>query len=202
MHEYSLEYHDRKRVYYYLVILSTLISIPIGFAIKYFATNFNLILVAPSGLVIFFIIFQLFDSYLWKMPFLYSFGILRIPNLNGKWIVMVKSSKVNENLYSEVNITQTYSKIRIRLNTNLSSSVSTMANIEMVDSTYFELRYEYSAKFQKDENSEVLQHYGVTNLSLESENGKFENSQKASYYTGLKRNSTGSMIFERKKDND
>jgi len=161
-----------------------------------------LIFIAPSGLIIFFLIFQLFDNYIWKIPFLYSLGIIKIPNLNGKWIVTMESSKTNEDITSEVNITQTYSKIKIRLLTELSTSVSTMANIEMIDSTYFELRYEYHAKFQKNKNSEILQHYGVTNLSLASENEKFENIQKASYYTGLSRNSRGTMNFKRKKEND
>ena len=202
MHEYSLSYHDRKKIYYFLVVLSTLVSIPIGFFIKLLSINFDLMLVAPSGFLVFFLIFQLFDKYLWKIPFMYTLSIIKIPNLNGKWIVTMHSSKEKEDIKAKVNITQTYSKIKIRLTTELSTSVSTMANIEMIDSTYFQLRYEYSAEFQKNKNSEILRHYGVTSISLESENEKFNNTQKAFYYTGLSRNSSGNMSFKRKEKND
>lgn len=198
MHEYSLSYHDRKNVYYVLVMLSSFIGIPIAFFLTSVSNTFGMIVTAPSGILIFFTIFHLFDNYIWKIPQMYSWGIIKIPNLNGKWLVMIESSESKNDIKANVNITQTYSKIKVRLTTNYSTSLSSMANIEMVDPTSFKLRYEYTAEFQKDKHSEIKRHYGVTSVFLESENEKFEKDQRASYYTESSRDSLGTMYFKRK----
>jgi len=199
MHEYSLSYHDRKNIYYFVVILSGIISIPITLFVGSISSILNLSLMAPSGLVIFFLVFHLFDKYIWKLPFMYSLGIIKIPNLNGRWLATIKSSKSNNDIEARVTITQTYSKIKILLTTEQSRSESTMANIDIIDPNSFKLRYEYHAEFQKDENSEIKRHYGVTSLFLESENQEFDNNHKASYYTELNRSSLGTMYFARSK---
>lgn len=198
MHEYSTSYHNRKNVYYFIAVISSLIGIGIALLIKLSLNTFELAIIAPSGLAVFGLTFLVFDRFIWKWSIMYNLGLIRIPNLNGKWTATMNSATTeNPDISAEINIHQTYSRIKIRLETQKSHSLSTMASIEMADPEYFKLRYEYLAEFQKDISSEIIRHYGVTDIALKSHNEKFDNKQNAKYYTEQIRNSNGIMKMTR-----
>jgi hypothetical protein len=194
MHEYSLSYHDRKKVYYFLAIISGSLGFLVAYLLNSFQNIFGFVIAAPSGIALFGVTFMVFDHLIWRIPIFYATGIIKIPNLNGTWIATIKSSKDDlADIGAKITIHQTYSKICIRLETEKSQSLSKMAVIEMADPTFFNLRYEYSAEYQRDQNAEILRHYGVTCLALKSDNHKFLNHQLANYYTELGRDTHGSM---------
>jgi hypothetical protein len=72
----------------------------------------------------------------------------------------------------------------------------------MASPTLFNLRYEYSAEFQRNEAAEILRHYGVTNIRLKSEDHKFSEQHAASYYTEQGRDSHGDITFARMVKNE
>lgn len=197
MHEYIISSHDRKYSYYFIAIISGLFGVGIAFLINAIKTNYGIIVAAPSGLAIFGLIFFLFDHFIWKYPPLYILGLVKIPNLNGDWVATISPSEAGNKISAKVKIHQTYSKIGIHLETDQSNSLSKMATIEMAHPTMFTLRYEYSAEFQRDEQSTILRHYGVTSIRLKSDDHHFLNEHLANYYTEQGRDSHGEIVFKK-----
>jgi hypothetical protein len=198
MHEYSVLGHERKKIYYLLAFLSGLLS-PALLAWTSQVSSFAKIqLVAPSGLAIFGLLSLLFDRILWKWSFFYKLGIIRIPNLNGRWIGYITSARRDYRIPVVIMIYQTYSRIRVRLETESkeASSLSLMASLEMVDPNCFNLNYEYLSE-TKSSSGGINRHYGVTRLTLKSENDKFEGEQRGFFYTDRERNSYGDVAISR-----
>ncbi len=202
MHEYSISHHDRKKAYYFIAILSGGLGTFVAYLIGDFQKAVGVAVAGPSGLAVFGLLFLLFDNFVWRWPLLYRLGIVKIPNLNGSWAAEITSSENSGGgIKAEINIHQTYSKIRIRLETNESHSLSQMAAFEMADPTFFNLRYEYSAEYQRDQNAEILRHYGVTCLKLKSADHIFSAQQSATYYTEQGRDSHGVIVVTKVKSN-
>tara|TARA_R110002049_G_scaffold49267_2_gene141145 strand:+ start:3153 stop:3755 length:603 start_codon:yes stop_codon:yes gene_type:complete len=197
MHEYSISNHDRKTAYYFLAVLSGLLGAVIAYFLGAFEKSFGVAVAAPSGLAVFGLLFIVFDKFIWKWPWLYNLGVVKIPNLNGYWDASMASSATGNQIDAQVFVYQTYSKIRIRLETEKSESISQMAALEMADPTLFNLRYEYSAEYQRDENADILRHYGVTSLKLKSDNHEFSSEHSATYYTEQGRDSHGTITIKR-----
>ncbi|MCW8965065.1 MAG: hypothetical protein OQK82_00045 [Candidatus Pacearchaeota archaeon] len=197
MHEYSISHHDRKTAYYFLAILSGLLGAFVAYILGTFESSFGIAVAAPSGLAVFGFFFLLFDRFIWQLPWLYTLGIIKIPNLNGQWDAAIVSSATGNEIQAQVYVHQTYSKIRIRLETEKSESLSQMAALEMADPTLFNLRYEYSAEYQRDKNAEILRHYGVASLKLKSRNHEFSSEHSATYYTEQGRDSHGTITVRR-----
>lgn len=199
MHEYTVIGHDRKKVYYTLAFLSGLLSPYISNLINKVSNLTDLTLLAPSGLAIFGLLFLLFDNVLWKWNLFYKTGFIKIPNLSGKWNGYIISSKQpQQQVPATITIYQTYSNIRIRLETQYARSLSLMAAFDMVDPSCFNLSYEYLSEYRSPQG-EIYRHYGVTRLSLKSyDDDKFDREQKGFYYTEKNRDAFGEIIFEKK----
>jgi|CXWL01.1.fsa_nt_gi hypothetical protein len=202
MHDYSISSHSRKNVHYIIAATSFCLVLLAAYFIAALQNTYEVAIVAPSSLAVFGflfgIFFLIFDQFLWRCSFLYR--LVKIPNLNGSWNTEIKSSQDTEaRIKATINIHQTYSKIRIRLETDKSHSLSQMAAFEMADPTYFCLRYEYSTEYQRDKNAQILRHYGVTCLRLKSPDHNFSAQQSATYYTEQGRDSHGTMVVIRKQ---
>ena len=203
MHEYTIQGHDRKKFYYCLTFLSGFLSQSLAIWLSQLANLTNIVnvsLIAPSGLAIFGLLFLLFDNFLWKFSLLYRCGLIRIPNLNGQYNGFMTSAKKIGEIPVKVSIYQSYSKIRIRLETQskLSYSYSIMASFETVDPNSFRFNYEYFSTYTP-EQGELQTHYGVTRLRLESTNNRFDGEQQGSYYTDRERNSYGKIFIKKCK---
>ncbi len=197
MHEYMTTHHDRKITYF----LITLVSGGLGTLIAYFIDKlemFGVLVAAPSGMLVFTLTFLLFDKFIWNLPILYKWGIVKIPNLEGVWdTIITTADPAAPEVKAKAIIHQTYSKIKIRIETDKSHSVSQMAILEMTDPTCFNLRYEYEAQYKRDENSNILRHYGVSCFSLKSNNHDFSSEQSATYYTEQGRDTHGEILIKK-----
>ncbi|VVD71917.1 hypothetical protein PAQ31011_00655 [Pandoraea aquatica] len=199
MHEYILTYHDRKLTYYVAATISGVIGVIITFAIGKLSVISGKIIAGPSGLAVFTLILLGLDHALIKCSIFYRWGLVKIPNLNGVWSgKMSSSNNKNQTIDAKITIHQTYTKIRVRLETDKSRSMSRMASIEMEDPKCFKLRYEYSAEYSASA-SEIHRHHGVTELVLISDDHLFDQPCQAKYYTELRRDTHGQMEFVRKK---
>ncbi len=72
----------------------------------------------PSPLVVYGIIFFLFDKYFWKWDIFRKFGVVWFPNLNGRWIGTQQSSHQENGkgvrVEGRLEIKQSFSKICVR----------------------------------------------------------------------------------------
>lgn len=202
MHEYSTSFHDRKLAYYFLATLSGIVGVFVAFLFKAISDVSGMVIAAPSGIVLYGVLFLGFDKYVWKLPLFYNLGLVKIPDLSGDWIAEISSSATGSKINAAVKIHQTYSKIRIHLETDKSDSLSQMAAIDMASPNMFTLRYEYSAEFKRNEDSEILRHYGVTSIRLKSNDHRFLENHSANYYTEQGRDSHGEIIFSRVVKNE
>jgi len=209
MHEYVVAHHDRKKIYYSAAILSSLV----GGLIIYVITKINgltgLAIAGPSGAVVFFLLFLIFDLWIWKLKILYEWGIIKIPNIGGDWMAEIssgapvgmdsesKSGPSQKVILANFKVHQNYSRLLIKLDTKNSESISQMASLVMVSPDCFKLRYEYLAKYKRNADSQPLMHYGVTEFTFESASSVFDSKYEASYYTELSRDSHGSMVISR-----
>lgn len=201
MHEYTTSYHDRKLAYYLLAILSSIVGIGVSFLLDAISDTSGIAIAAPSGLLLFGMLFLLFDRFVWRWSRLYKFGLVKIPDLNGDWTAVIYSFR-GKKIEAAVKIYQTYSKISIYLKTAKSDSLSQMAAIDMVSPNMFILRYEYSAEFKRDEAANILRHYGVTCVRLKSNDHRFLENHSANYYTEERRDSHGEITFSRVVKNE
>lgn len=197
MHEYTISYHDRKFAYYFIAMLSGVAGIVVAFILKAISDVSGVVIAAPSGIVLYGLLFVLFDKFVWKWPWLYNLGVVKIPDLSGNWNAEISPSATGSKINAAVKIHQTYSKISIHLETDKSDSLSQMAVIDMASPNMFTLRYEYSAEFKRNENSEIFRHYGVTSVKLKSDDHKFLENHSANYYTEQGRDSHGEIKLSR-----
>ncbi len=196
MHEYSVSYHDRKNVLYFLALFSILSSPLISHVLSKISSISSMNLAAPSGLAVFFLFFLIFDQFIWKWKLLYKLNIIKIPDLNGDWQGTILSSTGNKEIKIDVKIHQTYTKLTVRLEAPSSLSFSKMAIFDMADPTCFNLRYEYKAEY-KPSKTETKIHYGVTNLLLKNYDGEVTRIDEARYYTELGRDTHGQIVLQK-----
>jgi hypothetical protein len=112
MIHYSINSNSRTKIYFYIAVISILIT-------SFFPAIFNEIQMnqyyyAPSALTIFFFLLFLTDNFLWKLPIInYLIGV---SNVNGVWEgIVVRNNDVPFN--AKITVSQTWSKIQIRLET-------------------------------------------------------------------------------------
>lgn len=197
MHEYMTTHHDRKKTYF----LISLVSGGLGTLAAYLVDtleSIGILIAAPSGMLVFTLTFLLFDKFLWRLPILYKWGVVKIPYLEGNWDAIIKTTDpAASEVRAKAIIHQTYSKIKIRIETEKSNSLSQMAILEMTDPACFSLRYEYQAEYKRDENSNILRHYGVSCFNLKSNSHDFSSDQSATYYTEQGRDTHGEIMIRK-----
>ena len=195
MHGYDIPSHDRKLAYYIVGIVASLAGICIGWIIST-VSAYGLPVAAPSGVAIFGLAFLIFDKWVWRWKFLYSAGIIPIPDLAGTWTVALKNSTDEQSISASMEIHQTYTRLKVRLNTNSSESISQMAFLTVVDPKCYKLRYEYLAEYSPPQGT-VSRHYGVTSFTVTSDTASFKGPYKGDYYTEQGRDTNGSVQIKR-----
>lgn len=200
MHEYTITGHDRKMVYYVMAFLSAVVSSFLSGVLLHISQTTNIsIFTAPSGVAIYGFLFIIFDKWIWRWDIPILSSVLVIPNMNGEWEGHINSSLPKSkrgDIPITITISQTYSKIRIRLESEYSQSLSQMATIQMQDPSFCSLSYEYLSEYRPD-TSTVDRHYGVAKINLTVGMGKFAGTHKGSYYTEKSHNSSGEITLTR-----
>lgn len=208
MHEYVVSYHDRKKIYYIAAVVSGLLCGALIFLASKLNGLTGLAIAAPSGAAVFVLVFLIFDLWLWKASFLYDWGLVKIPNIEGDWLAKIvedpgaQAESKREPITAKLKIHQSYTRLVIRLNTEKSESVSQMASLVMVSPDCFKLRYEYLAAYRANEHAVPSTHYGVTELTLESSSSTFNAEYRARYYTEIARDSRGNISISRAPKNE
>lgn len=177
MKNYSIDTNARIKIYSSIAI----ISVAASSLLTLFEDNSFYKFIAPSVLMIYFILFNFFDKYLWKMKFLSS-----IPNLNGKWEGEITNS---DNLSSPLSlrIKQTWTKIDVVFESKDTISKIIAANIDIENSNETTLKYIYLVRGKTVEKKDVYGE-GSQEFRLSNDNKSMEGTYYSSKYRGGKAN--------------
>lgn len=196
MHEYSIDVENNK-VIFYLSVISIFISSGLTTIINLLITKIPYIEITISitAISIFGILYSLFDKFIWKWEILNKLGIIKIPNLNGKWEGQFQSSYhgFKEYLPVALVIEQSWSKICIKGKFNHSNSSSNTASIKVDLGKEVKLLYSYyNDKKPEYYKMGTSNHRGYANLEID------ENSMEGNYFNDPANNKNwGKMKLEK-----
>jgi len=193
MHPYSIDIEERKNILLFLAVVSIVFSWSFYKILGYY--QFSLWWWAESPSVLFFygLLFVIFDKWCWY--YLKKINFIKTPNLNGEWKGNLKSSFDNHS--SEVKATlkifQTWTRIKILLTTDQSSSHSESASIVIAAPEGKYLSYQYINEPKSEAVKTMSIHRGTGRLLFDEK----ENTLVGQYYSGRDRQNFGSLSFKR-----
>lgn len=177
----------------FLISLSAYLSYFLSLKLKELGIEVPFYVEIPlSAPAIYYIFFELFNNYLWKLPIFNWLGIIDFDNLNGRWLGKIKSSYDNfvSDIPAELNIVQKATSIKIRGKFNESKSISLhedfcFSDIDQTTALFFFYRNvpEYNA------TNTMAIHEGSSKLKYD----KLTKLLTGSYYSGRDRNNYGTI---------
>lgn len=194
MHPYATDSAERKLVPLYLAAAS------ITAAFLLHKTLEGVIpwwIDVPSVAGFYALFYLVFERWLWRLPFIHSSGLLRVPNLNGRWNGYVTSSfdghVTNHDTYLEIH--QTWTELSVCLRTDRSQSHSLIGTITTQNPTAGTLGYEYINEPKANAVANMQIHRGTARLDLTKLKDRWV--LEGEYYSGRGRQSFGTLHFEK-----
>ena len=151
---------------------------------------------APSTMGFYGVLFGLFDNWLWRLPHLRLLGLIKVPDLTGRWTGYVTSSfdQHAERREVAVEISQTWTRLAIRLRSKESRSNSIVASV-LTESHAEGCQVVY--KFRNEPivgaEKEMEAHQGTATLYVERDGAALE----GDYYSGRGRANEGRIHLSR-----
>ena len=194
LHSYELE--GRGRVTVALAILSILLVWLLDLGLKVANFEPQWWVSVPSFTGFYSVLFWLFDNHIWRWRLWWNLGLLRVPDLNGQWAGSVDSSYgPNGSTHSvSISITQKWSKLLVRFETQQSPSHSISGTLKVTDVVNPKLSYLYINQPRSSAPETMEIHRGTANLELKGAVLEGE------YYTGRGRMTFGSIRLTRIKN--
>jgi hypothetical protein len=194
MHGYSTDSNERRVVPFFLAALAIALAWLLSRLLA--ATHFSVPwwVDAPSSMGLYGALYTLFDKHLWRSRFIRKLGLVRVPNLTGRWRGFLTSSfdahvKQRE---VKVQISQTWTQISIALSTATSQSRSCVAAIQVADPDCITLIYQYENHPQASALRNMHMHFGTAMLRIS--NSSF---LVGDYYAGPDRGTFGRIACSR-----
>jgi hypothetical protein len=149
---------------------------------------------APSSMAFYGVLYALFDAYLWRNRLVCKLGLVRIPNLAGRWHGYLISSfdghvKRNDLL---ITIFQSWTQIVVYLTTRMSISRSCAAMLQVDDPEGVALIYQYQNQPLADAMRTMHMHYGTAMLIISN-----DGCLAGDYYSGRDRRTFGRICCRR-----
>ena len=181
-HEYCVHNgFNRSHAGKYVYSLATFISwILIYFLLKFLgglSPYWNVIISSAITALLFLTFYFLFDKWIWKTGLF--FKILKYPDISGEWSCKGISDyqeensemiKHNREWIGKVTILQSWDKVRIRLETEFSTSDSISAAIIYDEIEEYKVLYSYENKPKDLDHEELRIHRGFVELTLHKDN--------------------------------
>ena len=160
-----------------------------------FSETAKIVLGTPTGIGLLFSILNIFDKYAWKWSVFRWFGIVTIPNLEGRWKGTIESSYNGSSTHEAIlEICQTFSKIGINLYTATSESRSLIAGFSKDEGGQIRLYYLYqNTPHLIRAASTMISQQGSAVLKI-LKKGKLLDG--CYYNSGRERNTFGELKFE------
>src|SRR6266478_1473580 len=148
MHGYSTDSNERRIV----PLLLALVAIALAWGTSKLLAAAHVSVTwwvdAPSSMAFYGALYALFDRYLWRNSFVRKFGLVRIPNLTGRWrgylITSFDGHAKRHDLMMD--IFQSWTQIIVYLTTPTSMSRSCAAVIQVDDPEGAALVYQYQSQ--------------------------------------------------------
>jgi hypothetical protein len=149
---------------------------------------------APSSMFFYGTLYALFDRHLWRHSVMRKLGLVKTPNLAGRWRGYLTSSFDDHAKHHDVSlqIAQSWTQISILLSTATSISRSCVAVIQVSDPEGVALTYQYENQPLADATITMHMHYGTAMLRI-SDGGVLI----GDYYAGRDRGTFGRIYCRR-----
>jgi hypothetical protein len=149
---------------------------------------------APSVMAFYGVLYALFDRYLWRNGLMSQLGLVRMPNLAGRWYGYLISSFDGHAKHHDLMITicQSWTQIAVFLTTAKSISRSCAAVIQVDDPEGVALIYQYQNQPVADATRTMHMHYGTAMLRV-----SIEGFLVGDYYAGRDRRTFGRICCRR-----
>ena len=136
----------------------------------------------------------LFDRFVWRLQLVRRLRLIQTPDLNGQWEGELESSYYQDRQTTlvTVDITQTWSKLTVRLETEHSRSRSVIASLKTIGLPNSELTYQFINEPKSSAPSSMEMHRGTATLELVS------TGFVGDYYTGRGRGEIGTIKLWKK----
>ena len=151
---------------------------------------------APSTLGFYGVLYALFDRNLWRNRFVRKLGLVRVPNLTGRWHGYLTSSFDGHVKRHDliINILQSWTKIAVFLATETSISRSCAAVIQVDDPDGLSLTYQYQNQPLAKAMKTMHMHYGTATLRMSD-----DDSLSGDYYAGRDRRTFGQICCRKEQ---
>jgi predicted pore-forming effector associated with SMODS systems len=139
---------------------------------------------APSTLGYYGALYALFDRNLWRNRFARKLGLVRVPNLTGRWRGYLLSSFDGHTKGHDlmINIFQSWTEIAVFLATETSISRSCAAVIQVDDPDGLALTYQYQSQPLANAMRTMHMHFGTATLRVSD-----DDTLTGDYYAGRDR---------------
>jgi len=192
MHGYSTDSEERRVVPLFLAVL----AIALAWMSSKFLSAVHLSVPwwvdAPSSMFFYGALYALFDRHLWRSRLMRKLGLVRTPNLAGRWRGYLTSSFDNHARRHDVivQIFQSWTQISVYLSTATSVSRSSVAVIQASDPEGVAMIYQYENQPLADATRTMHMHCGTAMLRM-SDGSKDDSSLSGDYYAGRDRGTFG-----------
>lgn len=189
MHPYSIDTQERKNILLFLAIISIVLALGFYGVLN----NYQIVLPwwveNPSVLFFYGLLFIVFDKWAWKI--FRKIGFVKTPNLNGEWNGHLKTSfdEHSSEVKATLKIFQAWTKIKIILTTEQSSSHSETASFVIEAPEGKHLSYQYINEPKSSATKTMSIHRGTARLLFNEK----ENTLVGEYYSGRDRQNFGSL---------
>lgn len=194
MHPYSTDSHEREQIIFWLAV----ISVGLAWLLFRSLTAAHLTtpwwLDAPSTMGIFGLEFKLFDKVLWRQEWIHRIGLVKIPDLEGKWHGHIKSSFDQNSNDHEVNvrIRQSWTRFSLLLESANSASQTLIGSLQVKPAEGPVLSYQYRNEPKPGAVETMQIHYGTARLVLRN-----ASILEGNYYSGRGRQNYGSIYLKK-----
>ena len=152
MHAYAMNTNERFNVNKWLTFISVPLAVLITYAYNIVFSHYQGIidwLIGPSSMLgVWATCYLIYDKYIWKIQIGNRQPFSKIPNLNGTWKgeIYSESRCEGKQVRAVLNITQTWSKILVKFESEYANSHSRMAMLNIYGSIDEGLNYEFASE--------------------------------------------------------